>query len=116
MDELQEAAATLENVQSLLDDLVVSGVRSAPAATLAQLRARRDEFAKMGAEHLAESIQRLVACIEADDREAPGAVVRAQTSLRLFERFLSKEAASASLASMLAPEEHDPESAMEESS
>lgn len=97
MEELHEAVSTLDDVQALLDDLVVSGLRSVAPATLARLRAQQEEFGKIGAEHLSEQLGQLVVGLEADDREAAVSLVRLQTNLRLFERVLSLEAATASL-------------------
>lgn len=97
MEELQEAVTTLSDVQALLDDLVVSGLRSAAPATLARLRSHAQEFGQIGAEHLSQQVGQLVTAIDGDQRAAAERMVQLQTSLRLFERVLSLEAASASL-------------------
>lgn len=97
MEELHEAVATLDDVQGLLDELVVSGLRSAPPGTLARLGAQQEEFVKIGAAHLGDQLARLIESISADSRDAAEHLVRLQTSLRLFERVLSLEAAASSL-------------------
>ncbi|QDU55713.1 hypothetical protein Pan181_19070 [Aeoliella mucimassa] len=114
MDELTEAVATLDDVQDLLDDLVVSGLRCVPATTLARLRAVADEFGTIGAEHLSQQLAQLIALVEADDREAAAQMVRLQTSLRLFERVLSLESASSSLEHFVAVQQPDDELAEED--
>jgi hypothetical protein len=115
MEELHEAVTTLDDVQELLDDLAVSGLRTVVPATLARLRGYGEEFGQIGAEHLSEQLGRLVSSIEADDRAAAEDMVRLQTSLRMFERILALEAASASLQYILEPVADDDAIAEEES-
>ena len=63
----------------------------------------REEFQRIGAEHLAGQIGALIAAIQNDDRAAAAALLRAQTSLRLFERVLTLEVAAAQLQALAAP-------------
>ncbi len=81
----------------MLDDLLVRGLRAAPAASLARLRGMQEHFARIGAAHLAERLALLAAALENDDRRAAAALLHAQTSLRLLERVLSREVATAEL-------------------
>jgi hypothetical protein len=93
MDEINEIVQTIELLQDELDDLLVRGLRAVDAATLARLRAARDEFRRIAAEHIATRLEELVTAIENDDPGAARALLQAQTSLRLFERVLSLDVA-----------------------
>ena len=105
MDEIGEIVQTIEALQGELDDLLVRGLRSAEPATLNRLRARVEEFRRIGAEHMAQRLTTLVDAVEADEPAAARALLQAQTSLRLFERVLSLEVAEAALGQLAAVEE-----------
>lgn len=109
MEEIHEIVQTLEAVEELLDDLVVRGLRTADAAILNRLRNVHAEFQRIGALHLAERMETLVHLIEADDRGAAAALLRTQTSLRLFERVMTREFAQFALKDHLAGAETDDE-------
>jgi len=49
------------------------------------------------AAHLAGRLEVLIAAIRSDDRSSPGALMRAQASLRLFDRLLTLESVDAQL-------------------
>ena len=58
----------------------------------------RDEFRAAGAEHLAGRLSTLVDALNADDRSAPSALLRAMTAFRLFDRMLTLDFAARTLA------------------
>ena len=104
MDETAELRDALDRLHAAMDDLVVRGVRTAGAADLAKLTALRDEFRAAGAEHLAEKLGALVGTVEAGDRGAAAALMRAVTTFRLFDRMLTLEVARAALLPAAVPE------------
>jgi hypothetical protein len=83
-----EVVQTVERLESELVDLGIRGLRAVGPQHLASLEALRDEFARIGADHLAGRIAALVQAIRADDRNA-ASLLRAQASLRVFERVLT---------------------------
>jgi hypothetical protein len=97
----EEILQTIDRLHGEFADLAVRGLRSAGPSDLATLRAVRQEFQRIGADHLAGRIGDVVGAIENDDRGAARALVRAQTSLRVFERILTLEVAAQSLQAML---------------
>jgi hypothetical protein len=102
MAELDEIVQTVERLQSVLEELAVRGLRSAGAEQLAVLDALRQEFERVGAGHLATRIAALASAVRAGERSAAAALLRAQTSWRVFERVLTLEAAGATLKGLLA--------------
>ncbi len=104
----EEIAQTIDRLHGAFADLAVRGLRSAGPGDLATLRAVREEFQRIGADHLAGRIGEVVSAIENDDRAAARALLRAQASLRVFERILTLEVAGQALQAMLdAPEEDE---------
>jgi hypothetical protein len=61
----------------------------------------QEEFERIGAGHLAGRIAALVQAIERDDGSSAAALLRAQTSLRLFERILTLQVAAATLQTLV---------------
>ncbi len=100
-NDVAEVLQTVDRLHTALADLVVRGLRSAGPAQLAPLEALREEFGRIGAEHLAGRLGELLAAVRNDDRGAAAALLRAQTSLRLFERLLTLEHAQELLAALL---------------
>jgi hypothetical protein len=101
MAEIDEIVQTIERLQGELEDLAVRGLRSAGPSDLATLRAVREEFERIGAGHLAGRIADVIAAIEQGDRHAARPLLRAQASLRVFERILTLDVAASSLQAML---------------
>ncbi|MCU0979116.1 MAG: hypothetical protein MUF25_08120 [Pirellulaceae bacterium] len=97
----EEIVLTIEQLRREFEDLGVRGLRAAGAQRVAKLALIREEFQRIGAEHLAEQIGALIAAIQNDDRGAAAALLRAQTSLRLFERVLTLEVAAAKLQTLV---------------
>ncbi|HVK78871.1 MAG TPA: hypothetical protein VM734_36475 [Kofleriaceae bacterium] len=88
-DERDQICATVETLRGELDDLVVRGLRAAGPDDLRTLDGMREELTRIGAAHLAERAGALVDAIRADHGDAAVLLMRAQTSLRVFERVLT---------------------------
>ena len=87
--ELHEVLQALQHARTLLDELVVRGVRAAGPAELGRLDALREELGRVGARHLAEQLRALADAMRADDPAATRGLLCAQTSLYLFDRVLT---------------------------
>jgi hypothetical protein len=107
VDEIEEIAQTIERLQGALEDLTVRGLRAAGPQDLARLRALHEEFQRIGADHLAGRVAALVKAVASNDRAAAAALLRAQTSLRLFDRVLTLEVAAAALHHLITPMESE---------
>jgi hypothetical protein len=99
--ETEEIIQTISRLQEAFEDLAVRGLRSAGPRDLATLRAVREEFERIGADHLAGRIAEVVRAIEAHDRSAAKALLHAQASLRVFERILTLEIAAGALQALV---------------
>jgi hypothetical protein len=102
---LDEITHTIERLRGQLEALAVRGIRAAGPDDVALLKAAGEEFERIGAEHLAERIGDVVRGIEQNDRHAAAALLRAQTSLRLFDRVLTLDVAAGVLETLLAEDE-----------
>jgi len=106
LTENEEIAYAISRLQAEFEDLAVRGLRTAGTQHLAPLKAMREEFERIGAAHLAGRVARVITAIESEDNGAASALLQAQTSLRLFERVVSLEAAAEHLRALL-PENDD---------
>jgi len=97
MADVDEIVQTVEALDREFTDLVLQGLRAVGAKHLASLESLRQEFERIGVAHLAERIATLVAAIRNDDRSAASALLRGQTSLRVFERLLTVQTVRAAL-------------------
>lgn len=97
MSEALEIQQLVEHLQGVLENLITRGLRAAGLAERNALATLGDEFTRIGASHLAERVQALCDALEADHRDGPNRLLKAQASLRLFERVLTLEVARASL-------------------
>ena len=97
MDEIAELRDALDRLHTAVDDLVIRGLRSAGPVEMTRLGALRDEFRTAGAEHLAEKLATLIDAVNAGERNAAPALLRAVTTFRLFDRMLTLEVARAAL-------------------
>ncbi len=88
-EERDEVCDVVETLRGELDDLAVRGLRAAGSDDLRTLESAQKEFTRIGAGHLAERTSDLVGAIKSDDVKAAGCLMRAQTSLRVFERVLT---------------------------
>lgn len=103
MEEIAELRAALDRLHAAMDDLAVRGLCAAGPQDLAKLEALRDEFHSAGAGHIAQRLGTAVEAIQADDRSAAAALLRAITATRLFDRMLTLEV----VAGLLAPPADD---------
>ncbi|MEZ4240606.1 MAG: hypothetical protein R3F59_31530 [Myxococcota bacterium] len=89
LQERREVCDTLQALSRELDDLVIRGLRAAGPQDLAALAAMQEELARVGAAHVAERLERLLAGVRGGDPGAPAALMGLQATLRVFERVLS---------------------------
>lgn len=107
MTETEEILLTLEHVQNAFADLAVRGLRSSGPQQRATLAGLRTELERVGASHLAERVAAVQTALENDDRGSAAALLRAQASVRVFERVLTLETAAGALAALLEPPEDE---------
>jgi hypothetical protein len=96
-NDIREILSTLERVQSVLDDLVVRGLRTVDPEQIKSLDVMQEQFQRMGAGHLAARLKSLADALRNDDKSAAPAVMNAQASVRMYERLLTLENATAAL-------------------
>jgi hypothetical protein len=107
MNETDEIVRAVERLQGAFEELAVRGLRSAGPPQLANLQALREELDKVGAGHLAGRIAAVIEAVRNDDRGAAAALLRAQASLRVFERVLTLEVVGELLGRALAGAEDE---------
>jgi hypothetical protein len=87
--EINEFRVCLDRVRTLLETLIVRGLRACGSDEMAQLKAYAGELERSGAGHVAASLATLHEQIERGDREGVKTLLMAQTSVRLLERLLT---------------------------
>ena len=97
---IDEIANTVEHVRSELEALTIRGIRAAGSEHVAMLKSAGEEFERIGADHMAGRIDAVVTAIDQSDPGAAAALLRAQTSLRLFDRLLTLDVAEGVLAGL----------------
>jgi hypothetical protein len=106
--EFEELRFSIERLRTLLEALIVRGLRACGADELAQLKSQVEYLDRTGAAHVAAVLAELHAQIERDDRAAARTLLKAQTAVRLLERLLTlrivKERYAHALAASQAPE------------
>jgi hypothetical protein len=107
MADTNEIVQTLEHLETTLEDLGVRGLSATGPQELAALRGLREELERIGADHLAGRIATLITAVENDDARVAAALLRAQASLRVFERILTLEIAAAQLQTLLQGADED---------
>jgi hypothetical protein len=114
-NDVDEIVFTLEQLRRELEDLGARGLRAVGPQRLSKLGVIREELERIGAAHVAGQLSTLVKAIENDDRGAAAALLRAQASLRLFERVLTLETAAAQLQAIVSDlENHSTDSGGDE--
>lgn len=109
MSDSEEIAYALARLQAEFEDLAVGGLRAAGPERVGALKALSEEFGGLGAAHLAVRLRVLADEIQADRRESASALMRAQASVRVFERLVTVEHCAAQLrASVPAPPDDQP--------
>jgi hypothetical protein len=88
-EEHDEVCGMIETLRGELDDLALRGLRTAGPDDLRTLDSLRQECARIGATHIAERTSALVDAIRGSDASAGISLMRAQTSLRVFERVMT---------------------------
>lgn len=109
-EERDEVCGMIETLRGELDDLALRGLKTAGPDDLRTLDSLRDECARIGAAHLAERTSTLVDAIRGSDVSAGASLMRAQTSLRVFERVMTLDTVADALdQAALSPEEETEE-------
>ena len=93
MAEVEEIASTLEDLRARTVDLVVRGLASVAPGDLTVLEALTDTYERSGLTHITSRLRAMLRAIPSDPPNAPTALLAAYTSLHVFERVLSLEAA-----------------------
>jgi hypothetical protein len=88
-DELEELRVVLDRIRTLLETLVVRGLRACGPDELAQLASFSEHLAEIGAGHLSALLSDLRGQIERDERSVAKKLLETQTSVRLLERLLT---------------------------
>src|ERR1043165_6777098 len=93
MSDQKEILQTIESLQTLFEELAVRGLRSIGTEQISTMSMLQEEMERIGATHLAGRIGTVLSCIKNDDRKSAPALMRAQASLRVFERLVTLESA-----------------------
>lgn len=109
MAEVDEIASTLENLRARMVDLVVRGLASVAPGDLATLTTLTDTYERQGLAHITSRLRTMLHAITGDARNAPLALLSAYTSLHVFERVLSLEAAATAWEHAIASREQQAE-------
>ena len=100
--EVQEVLFTLKRLRHEFEDLAVGGLRAAGPERIRSLEAMAEEFGRIGAGHIQSRLERLTTAIRTADRNAAEHLMRAQSSVRVFERILTLETAAVAMAAFAA--------------
>lgn len=88
-DEFEELRIHVERLRTLLEALVLRGLRACGADELAQLQSQVEYLDAAGAAHVAAVLAELRGQVERDDRASARTLLKAQTAVRLLERLLT---------------------------
>ena len=88
-DEFEELRIHVERLRTLLETIVVRGLRACGADELAQLKSQVEYLDSAGAAHVSAVLAELYRQIENDDRASARTLLKAQTAVRLLERLLT---------------------------
>ena len=100
--ELEELRIHLERIRTLLENLVVRGLRACGPDELSQIRSFAEHLEQTGAGHLASLLSDLRGQIERDDRTSARTLLESQTNVRLLERLLTLRVVKGQYAAALA--------------
>ena len=103
-----EIVQTIEHLQRTFEDLMLRGLKAAGPAEINTLTNIREECERIGAYHLAGRVGAVVDALNSNSRNGAQALMKAQTSLGLFDRILTLETArnvlaGADVLSMIGP-------------
>jgi hypothetical protein len=105
-DELEELRVSIERIRTLLENLVVRGLRACGPDELAQLGAFAEHLEQTGAGGLASALADLRRQIESDDRGSAKTLLETQTNVRLLERLLTLRVVKGHYAAAIELTEH----------
>jgi hypothetical protein len=94
MHSLEEVGQEADAVRSEIEQLYVRGVAASSAADRKKLAALAEAWERIGAGHVASRLTAALRACDAGTSDAPRALLSAHTSLAVFERVLSLEAAA----------------------
>jgi hypothetical protein len=87
--EFDELRIGIERLRTLLETLIVRGLRACGPDELLQLQSFTDYLEQAGAGHVASILSSLHSQIEKDERESAQTLLTAQIAVRLLERLLT---------------------------
>jgi hypothetical protein len=88
-DELEELRVIIERIRTLLENLIVRGLRACGPDELAQLASYSEHLEQTGSGYLASGLADLKRQIENDDRGSAKTLLQTQINVRLLERLLT---------------------------
>jgi len=113
MHSLEEVGQTADGVRSEIEQLFVRGLAASTAAERNKLTMLAEEWERLGASHVSSRLLAARTKADAGAKDGPRALLSAYTSLHVFERVLSREAAieawSAHIESLREGDEEDGE-------
>lgn len=101
---IDEIVYIIEQIQTLFQELVIGGLRTASQERLNTIASLQEEFERIGAVHIAEQLSELHQALISDSPEAAAILMRTQARVRLLERILTIEIARTTLAYEVAPD------------
>jgi hypothetical protein len=107
MIDTTEIVQTIDHLQRTFEDLMLRGLKAAGPGEINTLTNIREECERIGAYYLAGQVGAIVDAIQTNSRSAASALMRAQTTLRLFDRILTLENARIILANGISEDIED---------
>ena len=111
-EEIEELRVGLERIRTLLENLVVRGLRACGPDELSQIGSFAEHLEQTGVGHLASLLFELRNQIERDERSSARTLLETQTNVRLLERLLTLRVVKGNYAAAVAMMEN-PESLIE---
>jgi len=105
--EMGEVLDVLARIRGILEDVAVRGLAASTSRELEQLEAEAATLERSGAAHLADSLRKLAAGLRATTPASGAELLKAATSLRLFDRLLTLETVGEQLSTLGAGEPDD---------
>jgi hypothetical protein len=87
--EFEELRLAIERLRTLLENLIIRGLRACGTDELLQLQSLTEYLDQAGAGHVSAILSSLHEQIEKDDRASAKTLLQAQISVRLLERLLT---------------------------